>query len=72
MTRNVAIDRIETERERQERKHPKYRSHYEALTVLVEEVGEVAKAILESDDENLKEEITQVSAVAMRWLEDMF
>lgn len=39
------------------------------LAVLMEEVGEVAKAIIEcpEDVEALDEELTQVAAVAMAW-----
>lgn len=37
------------------------------LTILVEEVGEVARAL--QGDGNLKEELTQVAAVCVRWLE---
>ena len=41
----------------------------ELLTVLVEEVGEVAKALQEGT--NLEEELIQVAAVCVRWLEEM-
>lgn len=34
------------------------------LAVLIEEVGEVARAICEKDTKNLREELIQVSAVA--------
>lgn len=40
-----------------------------SLTVLAEEFGEVARAVLEHDDENLEEELTQVAAVCVAWLE---
>jgi len=36
--------------------------------VLAEEVGEIAHALNEHDDENLMEEIVQVAAVALAWL----
>ena len=39
--------------------------------VLTEEIGEVAKAVLEEDSENLREELIQVTAVAMAWLETL-
>lgn len=39
------------------------------LAILMEEVGEVAKAILEHDLDNVEEEIIQVAAVAVCWLE---
>jgi NTP pyrophosphatase (non-canonical NTP hydrolase) len=38
------------------------------LAVLVEEVGEVASA-LQPDGGNLREELVQVAAVALAWLE---
>ena len=38
-------------------------------TILGEEVGEVAKAILEEDNENLEEELVQVAAVCVAILE---
>lgn len=42
---------------------------YTAQAILAEEAGEVAHAVLEKDDENLKEELIQVAAVAVAWLE---
>jgi len=39
------------------------------LTVVVEEVGEVAKAILKQDNDNLYEELIQTMAVLMAWAE---
>lgn len=42
---------------------------FKRLAILTEEVGEVARAILEEDEDNLTEEITQVAAVAVAWLE---
>ena len=36
--------------------------------ILVEEVGEVAKAILEEDHNNLERELVQVAAVCVQWL----
>lgn len=41
------------------------------LAVLVEEVGEVAKALLEHDDGDLRDELVQVAAVAVAWLESL-
>lgn len=40
------------------------------LAVLAEEFGEVARAILERDEVNLREELVQVAAVTIAWLED--
>jgi len=37
--------------------------------VLGEECGEVARAVLDRDDEQLRRELVQVAAVAVAWLE---
>lgn len=37
--------------------------------ILAEEVGEVARAMNDGDDENMKEELVQVAALAVAWLE---
>lgn len=39
------------------------------LSILLEEVGEVAHALNEKDPENLKEELAQVAAVCAMWLD---
>lgn len=39
--------------------------------VLLEEVGEVARAVFERDAWNLREELVQVAAVAVAWLESL-
>lgn len=39
------------------------------VAVLAEEVGEVSRAVLEADWPNLHEELVQVAAVAVAWLE---
>lgn len=41
---------------------------YSALPVLIEEVGELARAMNEADEANFKEELVQVAAVAIAWL----
>lgn len=38
-------------------------------SVLAEECGEVARAVLDSDEANLRNELVQVAAVAVAWLE---
>lgn len=76
---------IDIERERQEQLHPipKENPHdepdvkavkqlffmNEMLSVLVEEMGEVGKAM--QGDGELEEELIQVAAVCCRWLENM-
>ena len=64
---------IGVERDRQDEKWGK-QVHLDTkwLTILVEEVGEVAKAILERQDkETLEHELVQVAAVCCLWLEDL-
>lgn len=41
------------------------------LSVLTEEVGEVARALNEDDGPALREELVQVAAVAIAWLEGL-
>lgn len=41
----------------------------ELVAVLTEETGEVARAVLERDRENLREELIQVAAVAQKFWE---
>lgn len=76
---------IEEERERQEKLHPlklikktddeninvlaQYLFLNEMMAVLIEEVGEIGKAL--QGDGDIKEEIIQVAAVCCRWLENM-
>lgn len=38
-------------------------------TILGEEVGEVARAVLENDEANLEAELVQTAAVCVAWLE---
>lgn len=41
------------------------------VVILTEEVGEVARAVFERLDGNLRDELVQVAAVAVAWLESM-
>ena len=41
------------------------------LLILMEEVGELSKALLEKDLTQAKEELTQVCAVSLEWLESI-
>ncbi len=82
--RNRIYEEITDERQRQ---HEKWASKphdwgigdassagVEAITkvaVLTEEVGEVARAVLDLDDEQLRTELIHVAAVAVAWLEGM-
>lgn len=73
---NIFIDIIE-ERLRQDRKWGDQSGNLNVIwsTVLTEEVGEVAKAVLELDFEHggtieeLREELVQVCAVGVAWIE---
>jgi NTP pyrophosphatase (non-canonical NTP hydrolase) len=68
-SRMWVFERIADEREFQEERH-EFPEHLR-LAVLTEEVGEVAKELLESDGNkvNLRTELIQVAAVAIRWIE---
>lgn len=73
MKRHEIFELINLERNKQDKKWgalPKYLSDMVWLTVLMEEVGECAEAILKRDWNNLKLEIIQVATVAIAWLED--
>lgn len=80
---NVGIDNLPAqvalmhavaeERKRQDNKFgPSPRNMHSGvwLAVLMEELGEVSRAILESDSTNYKEELIQVAASAIAALED--
>ncbi len=41
---------------------------YEALPILLEEFGELGRAMQNNDEENFKEELTQIAAIAIAWL----
>lgn len=70
--------KIHEERERQLAKWGvQHHSHLEWLGILVEEVGEVAKAIVQgyidnegARDQQIIKEVIQLTAVGMAWLED--
>lgn len=64
---------IREERKRQDEKWGADR-HQDGIlwtTILVEEVGEVAKDVLDLNTENLKKELVQVAAVVVCWLESI-
>ena len=73
MSREEIYSLINEERNKQDTKWgklPRCLSDMVWLTVLVEEVGECAQAILKRDWDNLRLEIVQVATVAIAWLED--
>ena len=59
---------ILAERRRQDELHPHFPESLRTA-ILGEEFGEVCKAYLESDNTSLREELIQVAAVAVRWIE---
>lgn len=66
------LDLITMERRRQDKKWGTEfpdRSDDRWLSILTEESGEAAHAILSGDEENLVDEIVQIAAVAVAWLE---
>jgi len=68
--RQVIFDEITKERYLQNKKHPIWPTgNGDRLAILTEEVGEVAKGIQEKDLDNLRYELIQVAAVAVRWIE---
>jgi len=67
---DTVIDLVVAERKRQDRKWGQQNHGPDGwLTILVEEVGEVARAILEGDANSYKKEMVQVAAVAVAALE---
>lgn len=66
--REQIFDSITAERARQDRKHPEFQPEFR-MAVLSEETGEVGRALQNKDAANLREELVQVAAVAVRWLE---
>jgi NTP pyrophosphatase (non-canonical NTP hydrolase) len=72
--REAIISDIMAERDRQDQKWGRQAGFWDnhdmvKLTVVTEEVGEIARAILNSDPKNLHEEIIQTMAVLMAWAE---
>jgi len=67
----LATHDVLDERDRQDAKWGGQRqlSDLEWMVILVEEVGEAAKDILDKKPDGLKTEVTQVAAVALAWLE---
>ena len=69
LLRDEVFELISAERETQEEEYDFSVPEEIMLTVLTEEVGEVARAILEKDQEALQAELVQVAAVCCKWLE---
>ena len=70
--RNYIISEIIDERDRQDEKWGE-QNHVPLkwLAILGEEVGEANKAVLDGDGENLSEELIQVAATAVAFLQSL-
>jgi NTP pyrophosphatase (non-canonical NTP hydrolase) len=70
IVRQGVFELVEAERDRQDAKWGE-QNHVDDywLGIAVEEVGEVAKAVIERDDDAVHEEIVQTIAVLFGWLE---
>ena len=69
---DTIVAAVKDERERQDRKWGRGfsgRNDSFWLTILAEEFGEVANAILEHQDQRIEDELVQVAAVVFAWLE---
>lgn len=69
--RKDLFEEISRERARQDLKHPYPEGFPKDLRmeILVEEIGEVSKAKIEGDQAQLRDELIQVAATALRWIE---
>ena len=69
ITKEVFNNLIQTERNAQDEKWGEQRHSDEKwLTILLEELGEAAEAVLENNDEALLVEVVQVAAVLENWV----
>ena len=68
MNQQDIFERIKHERKRQDILHPDNKQG-DYLAILIEEVGEVGAAL--QGDGILIDEIVQLAAVCVRWLEDI-
>lgn len=69
ITKDAFNDLIQMERNAQDEKWGEQQHTDEMwLTILLEEVGEAAKAVLEENDEALLVEVVQVAAVLENWV----
>ena len=69
ITKKAFNDLIQIERNNQDKKWgPQHHSDEKWLTILMEEVGEAAKAVLEKDEPSLFQEVVQIGAVLEAWV----
>lgn len=67
---DLVLNDVKGERIRQDRKFGPSHADRPFMEILVEEIGEVARAVLErKSKEDLYEELIQVAAVAVAWAE---
>ncbi len=65
MARRAVMGSVEREADRIIRKYPEPETREHLLSVLVEEVGEVARAVNDGKQDNYRDELVQVAAVAI-------
>ena len=69
ITKEAFNDLIQIERNAQDEKWGEQRHSDEKwLTIILEELGEAAKAVLEKNEEGLLEETVQVAALLQAWV----
>ena len=68
MNQEMIIDAILEERKRQDMLHT-WKNKTNRLAILVEEMGEIAAAL--QGEGSLEEELVQLAAVCVRWLEEL-
>lgn len=68
MNQDMIFDAIIQERLRQDRLHI-WGNKTNRLAILIEEVGEIAQAL--QGEGSLEEELVQLAAVCVRWLEEL-
>ena len=69
ITKEAFNDLIQIERNAQDEKWGQQRHSDEKwLTIILEELGEAAKAVLEENEEGLLEETVQVAALLQAWV----
>lgn len=73
MSRNTLLQRTSGEMNRAMAKHGAYHSHHEAYGVMLEEVDEVWHEVKQQRPHisELRAELIQVAAVALRWAEEL-
>lgn len=70
MNKEIIFDALDLERARQDLLH-EWSQKTNRFAVLVEEVGEIGAALQEPNQGNLEEELVQLAAVCIRWLEEL-